>query len=67
MCIEAVWFWEPTALSNAVDRFSYGTQWATPLPGEEVVDVVICVFGPNTIRAPANSSLNYRGAFNYHA
>ena len=64
-CIEAIHEGSPTALADLLAGASYADQWLSKLDGKRVADSAICVFAPNRLSHPEDSSVEYIGAFEY--
>jgi hypothetical protein len=64
-CIECLHRRQPVPLAELLARSSYSEQWLSGLDGTRLADAAICVFGPNVVRHPQRSSLEYLGAFGY--
>jgi hypothetical protein len=66
-CIEAIFSESGQAVpqSELLPGASYSEQWLSSLDKTRVADAVICVFAPNQVARPQNSSLEYVGAFGY--
>jgi hypothetical protein len=65
MCIEATHSPHAIPLTQLIGGASYASEWLHRLPGNLVADAAICVFEPNLLTRPHESSLTYLGAFEY--
>jgi len=63
-CIETVCEPQPKPIRELLAGVSYAEQWLKFLDPRLIASEAICVFQPNTIARPANSSL-YAGAYYY--
>ena len=68
-CIEAIHFQsgQPVSLQDLLVDVSYSSQWLHRLDGFLLADTAICVFPPNVLLRPHDSSLKYIGEFGYVA
>ncbi|MFT4558529.1 MAG: hypothetical protein ACI92S_003910 [Planctomycetaceae bacterium] len=66
-CIEAVLSesGEAVPLKQLLDGTSYCEQWLLKLDITRLADAAICVFSPNEIEHPDQSSMEYLGKFHY--
>jgi hypothetical protein len=64
-CIECVHRPAPVPLAELLAGASYSDQWLPQIPGGWLADAAICVFAPNHMSQPADSSLEHVGAFGY--
>lgn len=64
-CIECTHVPKPIPLPELLRGASYSDQWLTGVDGSRVADAAICVFAPNEVPHPLDSSLEYLGAFGY--
>jgi hypothetical protein len=65
MCIEAIHSKTAVPLPSLLKGASYGSQWLSTLPPNLKASAAICVFEPNEVLSPQNSSLIYVGPFAY--
>jgi hypothetical protein len=65
MCIEAIFDGKPTPLATLLAQASYADQWLPKLDGERTADSAICVFAPNQVERPSETSLEYLGSYKY--
>ena len=65
MCIEAYHSECIQGLRHLLNGSSYGEQWLSQVDVNEIADSAICVFPPNTVSHPNNSSLKYIGGFTF--
>jgi hypothetical protein len=66
MCIEAIHSPVPRPLKVLLEGTSYSEQWLPHLTVSCEADAAICVFAPNVVLRPQESSLNYCGALSYN-
>lgn len=64
-CIEAIHKTKPITVTELLAGASFNDQWLPKLDGERLADSAICVFSPNRLRFPTNSSLEFLGEFDY--
>jgi hypothetical protein len=64
-CIECTHRTTPIPVPELLAGASYADQWLPALKISEVADAAICVFSPNVVDHPEDSSLRYLGAFGY--
>ena len=64
-CIKAIHEGAPTALATLLAGASYADQWLPNVDGLRVADSAICVFAPNRVARPNDSSLEYVGTYEY--
>jgi len=64
-CIEVIHEKQCVTLAELLAGASYGDQWIPKLDGTRLADSAICVFAPNQVNRPMDSSLEYIGAFEY--
>ena len=64
-CIEALHHSHAVPLAQLLGGASYADQWLPHVNGSLQADAAICVFAPNRVEQPQNSSLEYVGAFEY--
>jgi hypothetical protein len=64
-CIEVVHSSTLLPIRQLLRDVSYGDQWVARIDPDRQADTVICVFPPNLVAAPQDSSLEYCGAFIY--
>lgn len=60
--IECVHRPHPVPLAELLHGASYSEQWLQKLDPARVADASICVFPPNDVLRPGDSSLEYLGA-----
>jgi hypothetical protein len=67
MCIEAITSetGQPVALSELLAGASWALEWLLQLDTTRLADAAICVFPPNTLERPEESSLEYLGNFSF--
>ena len=65
MCIEAIHSEVSKPLSALLARTSYCQQWLPKVGDSSDADSAVCVFSPNVIVRPQDSSMRYCGAFAY--
>lgn len=65
MCIEAIHSERPIPLRDLLADASWSDQWLPQLPESGPADAAICLFEPNRVEHPQDSSLTYLGAFEY--
>jgi hypothetical protein len=64
-CIEAIHSDHVASLTTLLAGTSYSDQWLSRLEGDQLADSAVCVFPPNTVKYPQESSLTYLGVFEY--
>ena len=66
-CIEAIPSGSGLAvpLSELLADASYSDQWLPYLDRSRLADAAICVFAPNEVKHPKESSIEYLGSFPY--
>jgi hypothetical protein len=64
-CIETIHSDHPIPLHELLAEASYSRQWLSRLSAVATADTAICVFEPNRVVSPQNSSLEYCGSFTY--
>jgi hypothetical protein len=67
MCIESVYSEEALPLTDLLDGVSYLPQWQEQIPPGVRASVAVCVFEPNVVMTPQNSTIAYIGPFHYEA
>lgn len=65
-CIEATRAEVPQPLALLLAHASYADQWLPHVDTSGVADSAICVFAPNRVRHPRQTSLEYVGSYAYH-
>jgi hypothetical protein len=65
MCIESVYSEEALPLTDLLDGVSYLPQWQEQIPPGVRASAAVCVFEPNLVMTPQNSTLAYIGRFHY--
>lgn len=65
-CIEATHAEEPKPLALLLEHASYADQWLSHVDAGRVANSAICVFAPNRVRRPRQTSLEYVGSYTYH-
>ena len=64
-CIEAIYSAQAVPLPALLAGASYSDQWLSSVSDQDIADAAICVYEPNVVERPVNSSLIYIGAFSY--
>ena len=55
----------PVPLEEILQGVSYLEQWRQQVPAGKTADSALCVFAPNVPQAPARSSLEYVGSYDF--
>lgn len=64
-CIEAIHTPRPKSLPELLHGVSCVEQWLHLVDPSVVASEAICVFEPNTVTRPTESSMHYCGAYHY--
>jgi len=64
-CIEVIHADRPEPLAKLLSEASYADQWLQKIDVFRTADSAICVFAPNRVCHPRQSSLEYLGSFSY--